>query len=86
MNLKGIYYKEPQVLEIWDEKEKVHTAVVEEGQDFWTGANIHGVEYDINLWVDMSEKPCLAIYDCEKIDENTYQTTYFITGLNLEVI
>ena len=72
--LKAVYYKDKDVLELYH-GDKLLTAEIVEGNDFWFGLPIYGEEYDFNVFNGK-----LGMYECEPTHPEQTPWTNFKTG------
>jgi hypothetical protein len=78
-NLKAIFYRESQVLEIYHENKLVVAEVMQEN-DMWFGAELYEEEYDYNFFVDENGKATLGMFECEPTHPEQTPWTNFKTG------
>lgn len=77
--LKGIFYKKDEVIEIYYNDVMIKNHITN-GQDDWFGFDINGKEYDLNLYSDT-----LGLYECIQTGENQYKTGEFVNNIQIEI-
>ena len=80
-DITAVFYKNSSVLELKYKDKVVKTEIVGDN-DWWTGINLSGEEFDINI-VDRSSA---GIYSCYALSENEWMTGEFIDKLNMEIL
>jgi len=86
-NLKGIYKKKDNRLEVYYKDEEVLNTEVEFDEDFWHGANIDGKEVDFHLTDDVNGYS-LDFHPDVIVDDSGYLSTnpYISEPVSLIVI
>ena len=79
-DFSAIYHKKEGVIEIYNGKSLILEHIVKEKEDDWFGINTGDVEYDCNLYKDK-----LGLYECEKIEKNSYKTGEFINQIKMQI-